>query len=292
MNYDPKEHYQKVSRVLLRILFLNWGVAVAKILYGLFIHCISITADGLHSLSDGAANIIGLIGINIACQPKDREHPYGHKKYETFFSLVMGAVLFFICFNLLKEGIKRLYHPVTPLIDLQSFLIMLITLAINIGAMRYEYKKGRALKSDILVSDSMHTRADIFISLSVIIALVFIKSGFPVLDPIVMIIISLFIAHSGFEIIRESSRVLCDMAPIVDIKKIEDIILGITGVKTCHKIRTRGRIDDIYIDLHVQVKKDMHMDEAHKISYNIEEAVKKGIPGVSDVVVHMEPQEG
>jgi cation diffusion facilitator family transporter len=169
---------------------------------------------------------------------------------------------------------------------------MTITLAVNVWVMRYEHKKGKTLKSDILVSDSMHTRADIFISLSVIIALIFIKLGFPIFDPIVMIIISLFIAHSGFEIIRESSRVLCDMAPIVDIKKIEDIVLGVRGVKACHKIRTRGRIDDIYIDMHVQVKPDMHMDEAHKISYKIEEAVKNGIPGVSDVVVHMEPQEG
>ena len=77
----------------------------------------------------------------------------------------------------------------------------------------------------------------------------------------------------------------------VYITKITDIVLGIKGVKNCHKIRTRGRADDIYVDLHVQVNADMHIDNAHKISYAIEEAIKKEIPEVTDVVVHMEPKE-
>jgi divalent metal cation (Fe/Co/Zn/Cd) transporter len=85
--------------------------------------------------------------------------------------------------------------------------------------------------------------------------------------------------------------VLCDTAAILDIKKIGDIVLGIRGVKNCHKIRTRGRPDDIHVDLHIQVNPDMHVDHAHKISYAIEEAIKKGIPEVTDVVVHIEPKE-
>ena len=83
---------------------------------------------------------------------------------------------------------------------------------------------------------------------------------------------------------------LCDSAAIVDIKKIVDIVLRIKGVKTCHKIRTRGRPDDIYIDLDVHVNPNMHIDEAHQICDAIEEAIKKGIPGVRDVIVHIEPQ--
>ena len=103
--------------------------------------------------------------------------------------------------------------------------------------------------------------------------------------------ISLFIAYSGYDIVKHSSTILCDTAAILDIKKIENIVLGIKGVKTCHKIRTRGRPDDIYLDLHVQVSPDMHVDNAHKISYAIEEAIKKDIPEVTDVVVHVEPKE-
>ena len=253
--------------------------------------CASMTADGFHSLADGASNIIGLVGITLASQPIDTDHPYGHKKYETLFSLVIAALLFVVCFNLLKEGIRRIFNPVVPEIDIGSFAIMLITMAVNIGVMKYEYAKGKKLQSDILISDSMHTKADIFTSLSVIIALVVIKLGLPIIDPIATIMISLFIAHAGWQIVKESSAVLCDSAAILEDKKIVNTVLGVKGVKACHKIRTRGRPDDIHVDLHVQVNPDMHVDNAHRISYAIEEAIKKNIPHVTDVIVHIEPQE-
>ena len=285
------ERYVKIRRVLVIILALNWGVALAKIFYGIITKSSSIMADGFHSLSDGASNIIGLIGINIAAQPRDADHPYGHKKYETLFSLLIGALLFFLSFSLIREAVGRFFNPVIPHIDILSFIVMLTTLLVNIIVMNYEYKKGKKLKSDILVSDSMHTRADIFVTASVIATLVVIKMGYPILDPIVTIMIALFIAHSGFEIVRESSRILCDTAVIANVEEIEKIVLKVKGVNACHKIRTRGRCDDINIDLHVQVNPDMHMDSAHKISYEIEEALKKGIQGVTDVIVHMEPKE-
>jgi len=291
MNINAKEHYRHISHILIWVLILNWLVALAKILYGLFSHCVSITADGFHSLSDGASNIVGLVGINLASFPKDKDHPYGHKKYETFFTLVIAVLLFIVSFNLLKEGIKRLYQPVTPQIDIRSFLIMLVTLGINLGVMNYEYKKGKLLQSDILISDSVHTKTDILTSLSVIIALIAIKLGFPLIDPIATIVIALFIATSGYNIAKEGSKILCDTIAMVDVKKIVDIVLGIEGVKTCHKIRTRGRPDDIHLDLHVQVSPRMHMDRAHRISDAIEEAIKRSIPEVTDVVVHMEPEE-
>ena len=292
MDTSIQRHYKEIRRILILILLLNWAVAFAKIFYGLLTRCASMTADGFHSLSDGASNIIGIIGIHFACQPKDQDHPYGHKKYETLFSLVIAALLFIVAFNLAKEGISRLYNPTKPpRIDLISFIVMTCTMMVNLWVMHYERKKGELLRSDILISDSMHTKADIFTSISVIIALVVVKLGYPLLDPITAIIISLFIAHAGYDIVKQSSAVLCDTAVILDDKKITDIVLGVKGVKACHKIRSRGRPDDINIDLHVQVDSNMHIENAHKVSYAIEEAIKSGIPEVSDVVVHMEPKE-
>lgn len=286
-----QDHYRNIRTILIIVLALNWGVALVKIIYGLLTRCASITADGFHSLSDGASNLIGLAGIHFACQPIDRDHPYGHRKYETFFSLGIAGLLFLLAVGLIHESMDRLRNPVTPFIDSVSFLIMSATMIINFLVMRYEKNKGELLKSDILISDSLHTKADIFISFSVIIALAVIKLGFPILDPIATILIAIFIAHSGYEIIRNSSRVLCDTAAIEDLKKIADTVLSIKGVKTCHKIRTRGRPDDIHVDLHAQVKRDMHVDEAHKISFAIEEALKKNIPDITDVVVHIEPKD-
>ncbi len=290
MENSTRQHYSRVRHVLLLTLALNWLVALAKIIYGALSHCTSIVADGLHSLSDGLSNIIGLIGVRLASQPKDTDHPYGHKKYETFFSLGIAMLLFILALGLGHSAAERIKNPVMPKIDARSFIIMLLTMAINTWVMYYEHKKGKALKSDILISDAMHTKADIFTSLSVIIALIIIKLGAPILDPVVTIIIAVFIAHTGLKIAKETSSILCDTAAISDIKKIEEVVLGVKGVKACHKIRTRGRPDDICVDLHVQVSGNMHIDNAHKISYAIEEAIKKGIPEITDVVVHMEPK--
>lgn len=281
--------YQDIKRILVLILVLNWGVALAKIAYGFATQFTSMMADGFHSLSDGASNIIGLIGITLACRPPDKDHPYGHKKYETLFSLAIAGMLFFVCFNLFSEGIKRFHSHAVPQVDVISVLVMLITTSINIFVMAYENKEGKRLNSDILVSDSLHTRADIFTSISVIVAMVVIKLGYPILDPIVTIMIACFIAYAAFSIAKQSSRVLCDEIVIPDDKKIEAIVMSVKGVKSCHKIRTRGREDDIHVDLHVQVNPDMHVDKAHKVCYQIEGAIRDRIQGVTDVVVHVEP---
>lgn len=291
MALDIQKHYQKIRKILIIVLALNWTVALAKIIYGLSSRCFSMTADGFHSLSDGTANLIGITGIHFACQPVDKNHPYGHKKYETLFSLGIAAMLFLVSLNLLKQGWQRLRHPVFFQADLGAFTVMLVTLAVNISVMRYEYKKGKALKSDILVADSLHTRADIFTSFAVIISLIVTKLGFPLIDPLVTILIALFIGYAAFQIAKQSSDVLCDTAVFIDDQKVRDIVLKTEGVAACHKIRSRGRIDDIYIDLHVQVNPNMHINNAHQISYRIEEAIKTAIPGITDVVVHMEPQD-
>jgi cation diffusion facilitator family transporter len=275
---------------LVYILILNWGVAGAKLFYGWFTRSTSMTADGFHSFSDGSSNIIGLIGIWIASRPIDASHPYGHKKYETLTSVGISALLFLVCINVIREGVMRFLHPLIPEVTVTSFLVMGITLMINVAVMTYETRIGRTLKSDILISDALHTRADILTSSSVIITLTGIKLGYPILDPIASILIAVFIGYAGVEILKESSRVLSDGVAI-RIDEIERVVLSIRGVKECHQIRSRGRPDDIHIDLHVLVDPDMHVHRAHHLSYAIENKIKRDFRGVTDVVVHMEPLE-
>lgn len=282
------QKFADIRWVLVWVLALNWGVAAAKIVYGMASHLSSMTADGFHSLADGTSNIVGLVGISIAYRPVDEDHPYGHKKYETFFSLVIAAILLLVVAGLIHGTIERIRSQVAPQVDLASVIVMVATMCVNISVMFFEYMRGRELKSDILVADSLHTRADIFTSLSVLAAMGAIKLGYPIVDPVVTFVICGFIAKAAFEIVKQSSKVLCDSA-MVDTKKITGVVMGIRSVKSCHKIRTRGRDDDVYMDLHVQVAPDTHIDEAHKISYEIEEAIKKAMPEVSDVLVHMEP---
>jgi len=282
------EKSKRIRNILILVLALNWLVAILKLIFGSIINSQSMIADGFHSFADGGSNVVGLFGIWIASKPKDRDHPYGHNKYETFTAIVIAILLFIVCFNILHDSVQRFRNPIETRVDLSSFLVMIFTTIINIIVMVYEYGAGRRLKSDILVSDSLHTRSDILTSFSVILALGATRLGFPILDPIAAIVIAIFIAFAGIDILRHCSRILCDTA-MIDEKRIKEICLGIAGVIECHQIRTRGRPDDIYVDLHVLVKNDMHIDKAHELSYLIEDTIKKEIPGVTDITVHMEP---
>jgi cation diffusion facilitator family transporter len=286
---DLKMHYRKVQKVLWIVLILNWAVAAAKIIYGLITKSESMTADGFHSLSDGASNIIGLLGISFCSKPIDKEHPYGHKKYETLFALGIAGMLIMVAFNLARNGIKHILNPLVPQVDFASFLVMFITLMVNVFVMRYEFKRGKQLQSDILIVDSMHTRADIFTSLTVIVALIGIKLGFPIIDPIVTLVISGFIAFSALSIMKQESGILCDASALSDTKKIEDVVKSIKGVRSCHKVRTRGRLDDVFVDLHVQVEGDMRMLDAHQLNHAIQTKIMQAFPQIVDVIVHMEP---
>lgn len=278
----------QIKKILIAILVLNWLVAILKLIFGYIFKSQSMIADGYHSFSDGASNIIGLIGIGYASMPRDRDHPYGHKKYETFTAIVIALLLFLLCFNILRGSFIRFFNPTIPQITLVSFLIMIFTMIINFGVARYEYKKGKVLNSDILISDSMHTRSDILTSFSVLAAFVFIKMGYPIFDAIFAIIIAIFIGGAAFEILQTSSGILCDQA-VIDAEIIKKVAMSTEGVIRCHKIRTRGRRDDIHIDLHVLLEDNTPLKKAHEISYSIENNIKKQIKGVTDVVVHIEP---
>ena len=290
MNVKNAERSATARTVLIATLVLNWAIAAAKVVFGMLANLSSMVADGFHSFSDGASNILGLIGINIASRPADREHPYGHKKFETFFSLGIAALLFLLCVNFVSEGIRRFLHPVPTSVTGASFAVMIVTLAVNLSVMWYENRVGRRLKSDILVSDAKHTMGDIFTSLSVIAVMIADKFGMPGLDPAATIIIAVFIANAAVSIVKDSAQVLCDGTPALDTAGIEAVVRSVKGVSACHKIRARGREDDIYVDLHVQVDPAMRVDDAHDVSYRIEAAIKEKIPGVADVVVHIEPK--
>ena len=282
--------FKKIRNVLITILALNWLVAGAKIIYGLITKSTAMSADGFHSFSDGASNIIGLIGITIAYRPKDKNHPYGHKKYETFASILIAILLFIIAFNLIRNGIIRFFNPEIPDVTYISFIVMLTTIAINTGVYIYERAQSRLFASDILAADSYHTRSDILISVSVLATLVAIKAGFPMMDTFVSIFIAILIIYSAIRILKESSDVLCDKA-VISQGKIKNIVKSVQEVKGCHNIRTRGRLDDIHVDLHVLVDSALPIGKAHALNHRIQKLIKAKLPNITDIAIHIEPKE-
>lgn len=281
-------YYATVRRILIIIFALNLVVALAKGGWGFYTSSLSMTSDGLHSLFDASSNIIGLVGIMLASRPPDREHPYGHSKFETFASLGIAVLLFASCMQIIIAAMDRFLNPTVPDVTELSFVIMALTLTINVGISAYEYSVGKKLKSSILVADSMHTRSDIFASIGVIGGLAAVKMGYPMADPIIALLITGLIILTGFEIIKDSSKILLDKA-LIEESVILKLAVSVPGVCDCHRIRTRGAPGQVYVDLHICVDSSLSLDMAHKVSEKVENLIKISIEGVEDVVVHVEP---
>ncbi|MFA6356918.1 MAG: cation diffusion facilitator family transporter [Candidatus Omnitrophota bacterium] len=282
--------FAQIRRLLIIILVLNWGVALAKIIWGHLTHSASMFADGIHSLSDGTSNIIGLIGIGVAARPRDVGHPYGHRKYETLASMAIAVALFLVAFKLLSDSVHKLVHQelINPEANLLSFIVMGVTLAVNFSVMRYERKKGKELNSDFLVADAMHTGSDILASIMVIVSLISVRLGLPIIDVIAGMVISVLIGYVGVGILMDSSRVLTDYA-VINSQQITEALCELREVVGCHRIRTRGRTDDVHVDLHITVDRNMSVGKAHDLSTAIEKLIREKFPGVTDVMVHIEP---
>lgn len=282
-------NYKKIKYVLWIILFANLSVALLKILIGSVIKSNSMTADGFHSLTDGSSNIIGIIGISIASKPIDKDHPYGHKKFETLAALFIAGMLLIVGGKIIIEAIERFSNPVIPQITVESLIALLITLFINIFVSTYEYQQGKKLNSYILTSDSMHTKSDIFVSIGVIFTLICVKLGLPsILDTIASLVVSCFILHASYEIFKTTSGILVDKA-VLDTKKIEELALGFSEVKGVHKIRSRGSENEMYVDMHILTEPEMSIEESHSLIHDIENKMKSEINSNLQVFVHIEP---
>jgi cation diffusion facilitator family transporter len=281
---------RETRRILWVILGLNWGVAAAKLVYGLMTGAVSMQADGIHSTFDGLSNVIGLIGLWAAAHPPDPTHPYGHKKYEPFAAAGIGIMLFGTCLYILRNSYLHWREAVVPEVTAVSFLIMLGTMAVNWGVMTWERRRGDALQSEILVADSHHTASDILSSFSVLIGLAAVRAGYPLLDPIAGVVIAGFIGHTGVQVLKEASQSLADKARI-DADAIRRVALTVEGVRCCNGIRTRGLARHVFMDLCIHVNPAMTIARAHTLAHDVEEKLKQTFPDVAEVVVHVEPED-
>ena len=279
----------QVKRVLWQILVVNLLVAAAKIIVGVATGAISMVADGFHSTLDGSSNVIGLVGLSLAGRPPDRDHPYGHGKFETFATFAIGVLLLLASWNVLTSAYGRIMEGGVPEVTIVSLLVMATTLLANWAVTTYESREGQRLQSSILLADASHTRSDIFVSLSVIAGLVAVKLGWPWVDAIVALLVMIFIASTGWQILRRASDVLVDSA-VLDTAEVERIALSVEGITSCHRIRSRGTGGNTYLDMHVQVDGGLSLEEAHRLGHLVESAVKKELC-VSDVIVHVEPSD-
>lgn len=283
--------FREIKKVLLRILVLNWLVAFVKIFIGISTGTLSVLSDGLHSFFDGMTNVVGFFGIKLAEKPVDKDHPYGHRKYEAIASLIILFFLAITIYEISKSVLQKFFHPATINIGWFVFAILAVCIVIDYFVARYEYRKGQELKSIILKADASHTKSHYITTGAVILGTLLIKLGFPaVIDPIIAVLVVCFILQLGYKIFQESTVALTDKA-LIDEDRVRKIVEEMHGTGSCHEIRTRGDEGHIFMDLHIVLNPQITLAKVHKICDELEARIKIEIPEIKDITTHAEPED-
>jgi cation diffusion facilitator family transporter len=282
------DYQRAVRRLLAGILALNLAVTLTKFAVGAMTGSIAVLADAFNALVDASSNVIGLLGLHAGSEPPDAAHPYGRRKYETIATLGIGGLMLLAGWEVLQDTVERLRGSPPPVVTPTALILLLATLPLNAFIVWYEGRRGRALRSDILLADAMSTRINILVSLAALVGLCGARFGWPWLDVVVALGIVAYVVQAAYRIIRDTTDVLTDSAA-VDPHAVEDIARRIPGVWFVHRVRSRGREDDVHLDLRVKVDPAMSTDQAHAIASEVERQLKTQVAGVVDALVHIEP---
>jgi cation diffusion facilitator family transporter len=282
------DRHASIRKVLVRILLLNLAVALAKIFYGLSSGAISILSDGFHSLTDGASNVVALVGLRLARQPPDANHPYGHRKFETLAAGVIALFLLLVTVEVARAALGRLRSGEVPVVTVASFVVMGVTLAVNLFVVRSERRAAARLSSELLLADARHTQSDVLTSLAVIAALAGTAAGFPILDSVAALVIVGFIGKAGYEIARDTATILSD-AIVISEDDVRQVVERVPTVLGCHHIRSRGAADHVFLDLHVWLDGTTPLNDAHAVSHEVKDRLMERYPQIADAIIHIEP---
>jgi cation diffusion facilitator family transporter len=278
-----------VRRVLFGLLFANLAVVAAKLSVGVASSSLAVLGDALHSSVDSIYNILGLVVIRVAAQAPDEDHPYGHGKFETLGALAVIVFLSITCFELMRSAVQKLIgggHEIT-MTDL-SLGVLLATLAVNVLVAWYENRRGHELGSELLIADAAHTRTDVFITIGVLIGVLFARQGFVWVDQVVAIVVALLIVRVAYRILARTVPVLVDERAI-PARAIRQAAQEVRGVKSAYGIRSRGGgTAGRYAEVTIAVDPTANVAAAHAIADEVEERLKRDLE-LSEVTVHVEP---
>lgn len=284
------EYAPGVRRVLWLTLALNVAVCAIKAAIGFATGSLAVLADALHSLTDGANNVLGLVVTRWSTPPPDREHPYGHQKFEALGALAIAALLGIACFEVAKTAIARLLDdaPRQVTMDPASLGLLVLVLVVNVFVAWYERRAGQRLKSPLLLADAHHTFGDIWITLGVLAGAVGLwLLGWQWLDVALAVPVAGAVLWSGWQVLRGNLPWLVDEMAIAP-ESIQQLALSVSGVLDCHDISSRGLIGrQVFVEMHL-ITDAPDVETSHRITEEIERKLSERF-GPVHATIHVEP---
>lgn len=277
--------------------FANLVLSIAKLLAGIFGRSGAMIADAVHSISDFATDVVVFAFVKVSAKPKDEGHDYGHGKYETLATVIIGLALFAVGVGILINSIELIRQVVDGVVIERPGLIALVAAAVSIVVKEalywYTILAARRVNSSAMEANAWHHRSDAFSSIGTLIGIggaYFLGEQWRVLDPIAAVIVSLFIGKVAYNLVKNGLNELLERSLP---KELEDEIIGIimsdSRLSDLHNLKTRRLGAHFAIELHVRVDGAMSVNDSHKLTQSIEKRLKEKYGDGTQVIIHIEP---
>ena len=276
---------------------VNFLLLVFKFIAGFLGHSSALVADAVHSLSDFATDIIVIVFVKISGKPEDDDHRYGHGKYETLATALIGVALFAVGIGLLVSGATKVADVIKGVVLPAPSMIALVAAAVSIVAKeilyRYTVRVGKNLNSQAVVANAWHHRSDAFSSIGTLIGIggaILLGEKWRILDPLAAIVVSAFIIKVAADLLKPCVDELLERSlPAETEKRILDIIASFPEVSSPHHLRTRRIGNHIAIEVHLRMDGKTSLEDAHTVATNVERQLKSEFGPDTHIGIHMEP---
>ena len=292
-SYDAGQILKLKSRVTYVGALVNIFLTIIKIGMGVLGQSASLIADGVHSLSDLISDFFVIIAIKLGSREPDHDHPYGHRRFETMATVLLGLGLVVVAGGIAWDATERLIHTERLLHPNRDTLgIAIVSILANEWLFHYTKRVGEVTRSKLLLANAWHHRSDAFSSIVVLIGIAAVFLGYPFADAIAAVIVALMIAKMGVTLVLESINELVDTSLPEDyVKEIRRVIKQTYGVQSIHLLRTRRMGEDAYVDAHIVVDSRISVSEGHMIGDTVRDNLKNEFDDVVDVLVHIDPED-
>ncbi|MCH5171255.1 MAG: cation transporter [Erysipelotrichales bacterium] len=292
----PQEKFEGVAlKVSLVSIIGNFVLSLFKMFAGIFAHSSAMVSDAIHSISDVFSSIIVIIGVKISSKASDKDHPYGHERFECVAAIVLAVILLisglFIGYNAIDKIISGDFETlkIPGIVALIAAIVSIVAKEIMYWYTRFHAKR---LDSGALMADAWHHRSDALSSVGALIGIVFARMGYPIIDVIASFIICLFIIKASVDIFKDAINKMVDRSCNIETEKsIIQCAEKQPGVIRVDLINTRMFGNRIYVDIEICAQRDISLAEGHDIASSVHDAIETSFPKVKHVMVHVNPSE-
>ena len=270
-------------------IVVNIVLALLKIISGNIFRSVSLISDGLNSFSDLITNILVIIGLKVGENPEDEEHPFGHGKIESVFSVIIGTFIMITAFDIIKENIMGLFQMKGEVISSpMPVIITVIVIVIKIFQLLFMKNKTKDYRGALVNSLLEDYKADIVISISVLMGILLSRIN-PVFDVFVGVSVAIYIMYSGYNLIKDNALILLDSQDEELLESVRKDLSEFEEIENAHDFRMTTSGKNIYLFIDVRMNKSITIDEAHEITNKISKFIKHKYKNIKRVLIHAEP---